>query len=350
MTHLIESLNISTSPYVNAAISIVVFVLLAKAADFFVNTVLRKLAKMAPSALDSRIIDRMHRPIFFTIIIVGLTLAVSYLVRENRIAFYTDALFYSAIALLWTVTAIKVGKTVIENSINRVSDATGLSKDIVPLIENISTIVIIIAGLMVILSIWKLNITPLLASAGIMGAGVALAAKDTIANFLGGISVFVDKPFKLGDFIVLDRGERGEVVAIGIRSTKVKTLDDIMITIPNAVIINSRIVNESAPTPFLRVKTQVGVAYGSDIDEVEKILVDVALGNANVIKDPAPRAVLISFGEYALNFEILFWIQDPSLRYRTVGELNKSIYKTFNGCGIKIPCPQRDVYIHDARQ
>lgn len=349
MTGLIESLNISSSHYVNAALSLLIFVIIAKAVDFFVNTVVRRIVKPAQASPASGIIDSVHRPLFYSIIAMGIPPAVSYLARGGGAAFYTDGFFYSIIVLLWVVAAKKVSKIVIENSIGRVSDSTGLSKDIVPLIENLSTIVVVIAGLMVIMSIWKVSITPLLASAGIAGAGVALAAKDTLANFFGGISVFVDKPFKIGDYIVLDRGERGEVVAIGIRSTKVKTLDDIMITIPNAVIINSRIVNESAPTPFLRVKTQVCAAYGSDIDEVEKILVTIALGNDNVIKDPLPSAVLASFGEYALNFEILCWIRDPSLRARTVGDLNKSIYKTFNERGIRIPFPRRDVHLYDDR-
>lgn len=241
---------------------------------------------------------------------------------------------------------IKISNIVIEGAVYRVSDATGLSKDIVPLAENVSRIAIAVAGLMVILSIWKINITPLLASAGIAGAAVAFAAKDTLANFFGGISVFADKPFKIGDYIVLDKGERGEVVAIGVRSTRIKTRDDILITVPNSIIASTKIINESAPVPNFRVRIPVSVAYGSDIDIVEKTLTETALENANVLKEPEPRVRFREFGESGLLFELLCWAKEPALRGLTVHELNCAIYKRFNKLGIRIPFPQRDVHIH----
>ncbi|MBI3593303.1 MAG: mechanosensitive ion channel [Nitrospirae bacterium] len=248
MTKLMEALNISPSPYINAALLIVVFILIARIADLFVDKLVRRLARFTRVEIYDTVINAVRRPLFFTISVIGITMSIAYLKPSEGVLFYSEGILFSIIAVLWMVTAIKISNAVIENAVHKVSDVTGLSKDIVPLIENVSKIVIVVSVLMVILSLWKINITPILASAGIAGAGVALAAKDTIANFFGGISVFVDKPFKIGDFIVLDRGERGEVVAIGIRSTKVKTLDDIMITIPNSVISNSKIINESAPT------------------------------------------------------------------------------------------------------
>ncbi len=228
---------------------------------------------------------------------------------------------------------------------SKVSDVTGMSRDIVPLVENVTRIVIIVAAVMIVLSIWKINITPIIASAGIAGAAVAFAAKDTIANFFGGISVFVDKPFKIGDYIVLDKGERGEVVAIGVRSTRIKTRDDVQITIPNSIIANTKVINESAPIPNFRVRIPVSVAYGSNIDKVQDTLLQVAGQNENVIPEPSPRVRFREFGDSSLNFELLCWTKEPSLRGLTVHELNCEIYKTFAASGITIPFPQRDVHI-----
>ena len=346
MTKIIESLNITASPYINAILSFAVFLAIAKLADLFVGRVLGKFTKFTKSDIDDKILAVVHRPVFFTIIAVGLVHTVSYLGPAPKLFFYISAILYSMITFLWMTSSIKISNIIIEDAIYKVSDVTGLSKDVIPLIENLSKIVIVIASLMVILSIWKINITPLLASAGIAGAGIALAAKDTIANFFGGISVFTDKPFKIGDFIVLDKGERGEVVTIGIRSTRIKTLDDVMITIPNSVLINSKIVNESAPTPNLRIKTSIGVAYGSDIELVEKALLEVASGNENLLADPAPKVWFMSFGESSLNFDLLCWIKDPTLRLRATDSLNRAIYKRFNELGIKVPFPQRDVHIY----
>jgi MscS family membrane protein len=345
MTGLIEALKLSKSPYVNAIISVFVFILLAKIADWIVDKALRRFSKFTKTDIDDRIIDAVHKPVFYTIIIMGIVLAVLYLGPSPKTAFYSDGALYSILAAIWCITAIRIGNIIIEHAIYKVSDATGMSKDIVPLVENVSKIVVIIATLMVILSIWRIDITPVIASAGIAGAAVAFAAKDTIANFFGGISVFIDKPFKMGDYIVLDKGERGEVVDIGVRSTRIKTRDDILITIPNSVIANTKIINESAPIPNFRVRIPVSVAYGSDIDSVQKVLLEIAEGNGNVLSEPSPRVRFREFGESSLYFELLCWVKEPSLRGLTIHELNCSIYTVFNKLDIRIPYPQRDIHI-----
>lgn len=345
MTGLVESLGISSSPYVNAALSVLTFLLIAKLADLLLDKFLRKFTRFSKTDIDDKIIDLLHRPIFFTIIIIGTVFAIAYLKPTPDILLYSSGILYSLLTVIWCVTIIRISNLIIEHTVYKVSDVTGLSQDVIPLVENISKIVLIVAAMMVILSIWKINITPLMASAGIVGAAVAFAAKDTIANFFGGISVFVDKPFKIGDYIVLDKGERGEVVAIGVRSTRIKTRDDTLITIPNSIIANSKIINESAPVPNFRVRIPVAVAYGSDIDLVQTTLLELVKDNKNVLADPAPRVRFREFGDSSLNFELLCWAKEPSLRGLTVHELNCAIYKKFNELGIKIPFPQRDVHL-----
>jgi small-conductance mechanosensitive channel len=292
------------------------------------------------------VIGLIHRPLFITALFVGIILSISYLALDEKYTFYINGIFYSVIVITWFLALIRISNLVIENHIQKQTDTTSMRKDIIPFVENISKIVIFASALMVLLSLWKVNITPLVASAGIAGAAVAFAAKDMLGNFFGGISIFMDKPFKIGDYIVLDQGERGEVVAIGIRSTRIKTRDDILITIPNSIIANTKIINESAPAPKFRIKIPVSVAYGSDIDIVEKILLDVASDNANVVKEPVPRVRFRAFGDSALNFELLCWAKEPVLRGRTIHELNSAIYKSFNEAGIRIPFPQRDVHVY----
>ncbi len=346
MTGLIGSLDISSSPYVNALVLVAVFALLAKTADILVHRVLRRFATFTKTEMDDRIIDLVRYPVFFTIILIGLLSAVLYLEPSRTVVFYSKGAVYSVITLIWSVTSIRISRLAVEHTVGRVSDATGLGRDIIPLIENIVKIAIVIASLTVILSYWRLNITPLIASAGIAGAAVALAAKDTIANFIGGVSLFVDKPFKIGDYVVLDSGERGEVVTIGLRSTRIKTRDDILITIPNSIIANTKIINESAPIPRFRVRVPVSVAYGSDISLVEKTLLDISIENENVLDDPEPRVRFREFGDSSLRFELLCWAKEPALRGRTIHEINGSIYSKFRECGIRIPFPQRDVHIY----
>jgi MscS family membrane protein len=119
-----------------------------------------------------------------------------------------------------------------------------------------------------------------------------------------------------------------------------------MITIPNSIIANDKIVNESAPFPNFRVRIPVSVAYGSDIDLVEKILLEIAGTNTNILPKPAPRVRFREFGDSALLLELLCWAKEPALRGVTIHELNKVIYRKFNEMNIIIPFPQRDVHIY----
>lgn len=339
--------KITESRTLNALLIFGLIVILAKIVDLFINKILRKAAKLTKFKLDDKIIDTVHKPIFFTIIITGAVYTIQYLNVSERIIFYISGSLYSILTLIWGICIVRIGNLIIENSIYKMADITGLSKEVIPLIENVWKVVIIAVGFMVILSVWEISITPLLASAGIAGAAIAFAAKDTIANFFGGISIFVDRPYKIGDYIVLDTGERGKVVKIGIRSTRIKTRDDILISIPNSIISNTKIINESAPTPNFRVRISIGVAYGSDIEFVEKTLIEIASQNENILNEPGPIVRFREFGESSLNFELLCWAKDPALRGLTVHELNKAIYKSFGERGIKIPFPQRDVHIYE---
>ncbi len=118
---------------------------------------------------------------------------------------------------------------------------------------------------------------------------------------------------------------------------RIKTRGDIQITIPNSLIANTKIINESAPVPNFRVRISVSVAYGSDIDLLDKILMDIASENENVLSVPVPRVRFREFGESSLNFELLCRAKEPAVRGLMVHQLNSAIYKKFNETGIKIP-------------
>ncbi len=328
----------------------VLYVVIAKAADVFIDKVLRRLVKITKSELDDKLIDISHRPVFITILILGSVNAIRLMEPPSSVVFYSSGLLYSLLVFIWGTCVIRISNLTIKSHVHKVADITGLSREVIPLIENVLKIVVIVAGMMVILSIWKINVTPLLASAGIAGVAVALAAKDTLANFFGGISIFMDRPYKISDFIVLDGGERGEVVEIGIRSTRIKTRDDILISIPNSILANTKIINESAPIPNFRIRIPASVAYGSDIEKVEEILLGIADDNDYILKEPKPRVRFREFGESSLNFQLLCWTKEPVLRGRAIHEVNKAIYHKFNEAGVNIPFPHRTVYLREEKE
>jgi MscS family membrane protein len=157
--------------------------------------------------------------------------------------------------------------------------------------------------------------------------------------------IILDRPFKLGDYIVLSDGERGEVAAVGLRSTRIRTRDDILISIPNSVIANAKMINESAPISMSRIRIKIGVAYDSDLKKVEQILLSVAEQNEAVLRDPAPRVRFRSFGDSALELELLCWIDPPQLRGPIVHELNLAMREEFRKQGVQVPFPQREIRI-----
>ncbi len=350
MKQTIQSyLNISDSPAIYALLIFILYIIIAKVVDIFIEKVLRRLAGLTRSDLDDKIIDMTHRPIFLTIIMIGSIHAIKIFDPSESLVFYFKGSLFTFMALMWGMFFIGISNMIIKNNVHKVADITGLNNEVAPLVGNILKVIVIAAALMIVLSIWELDITPLMASAGIAGVAIALAAKDTIANFFGGISIFLDKPYKIGDYIVLDKGERGEVVEIGIRSTRIKTRDGILISIPNSIIANTKIINESAPVPKFRLRIPVSIAYGTNIDIVEEALLKTALENENVLKDPEPTVRFREFGESSLNFELLCWAKEPALRGRTKHEINKVIYNRFNEIGITIPFPHRTVYIREEK-
>ena len=160
--------------------------------------------------------------------------------------------------------------------------------------------------------------------------------------------IFADSPYKIGDYINLDSGERGKVTAIGLRSTRLLTRDDVEITIPNSVISGAKIVNESGgPNPKYRIRIPIGVAYGVDIDQVNKALLEVAAAEPLAESHPAPRVRMRGFGDSSLDFELLCWIAEPELRGRAKHVLFGNVYKRFEQDNLEIPFVKRDLYIKE---
>jgi len=324
---------------------VVIYSVFAKLVDFIINRGLRRLANLTKWGFDDKIIDCIHRPVFWTIFCVGVLHALLFSTLPAPWQTVVPALIKTLILWTWVFAA--------NNAINRLQwqDFASLlahgkiSVDMFNLSKKILRIALFIFGFLWGLALWNVNLTPLFASAGIAGIAIALAVKDTLANFFGGISMFMDKTYKEGDYIVLDSGERGAVVDIGMRSTRIKTRDDVLITIPNSILANTKIINESAPEPRFRIRIPVGVSYGSDIEKVENILLTVANANVEVVKSPEARVRFRAFGNSSLDFELLCWIGEPSLRGRVTHEILKQIYHSFERENITIPFPQMDVHM-----
>jgi small-conductance mechanosensitive channel len=254
----------------------------------------------------------------------------------------------TAVALVWAVAGMRVGRIVLGAVSRNVNRLQWIQPKTLPLLDMILKVVVVAGFLYFACIAWHVPLTSWLTSAGIVGIAVGFAAKDTLANLFAGIFIVADAPYEIGDFVVLDNRIRGQVVDIGMRSTRLLTRDDIEVTIPNAVIGNAQIVNQTGgPHEKMRVRIKVSAAYGSDADQVSEVLLGCVDGVDHVCANPEPRVRFREFGDSGLLFELLAWIDEPVYRGRVTHALNTGVYKAFNAAGIEIPYAKQDVYVKE---
>jgi len=341
-------IDVMTESRVLGAVIIMVGALIAaKVIDVFIDRVVLALVRKSKFRVDDAILNVFHRPLWISVVLLGALSAVRWVAPRPPFTFLFVALLKTFLLILWAFALNAVFRRITEDWIGHWRRADRHGTEIIRLGGSVARVLVLAGAVFLLLSVWEINITPLLASAGIAGIAIALAAKETLANFFGGVSVFLDQPFRTGDYIILDSGERGEVVDIGLRSTRILTRDDVQISIPNSIIANTKVINESAPEPRFRVRVKVGVAYGTDADRLEELLLEIARNNALVAPQPEPRVRFRAFGDSSLDFELLCWANRPHDKGLLVHELNKAIYKSLAQAGITIPFPQRDLHVID---
>lgn len=335
-------------PYVEALAIVVAFAVVARLVDRVLSGSIRRMVSRSETDLDDKLIDLLHRPIFTTITLIGLILATHRLNLSAGTERLTVTLVQTILVVVWVSFALRFFRLLLlalrdnEDRFDIVQQTTE------PLLSNAMAVVFFVVAVYSILVIWDINITGLVASAGIVGLALSFAAQDTLSNLFAGVAILSDRPYQIGDFIILDTGERGEVTRIGLRSTRLLTRDDVEISIPNGVMGSTKIVNEAGgPPDRYRIRTGVGVAYGSDVDLVVDVLKSVAVDHPKTLAEPEPRVRFRAFGDSSLDFELLCWIVRPIDRGQVLHDLNLEIYRRFASNDITIPFPQQDLYIKE---
>lgn len=333
--------------YVQAAFITLAFVLFGKIAEWMLSRIIGRIARRSSTELDDKLVDLLRRPIFISFVLIGLGIATQRVALSAAATFVTVGALKTIAIFLWYNFfrgLADLGIRAARDRQQRNLEESGMLQ----LLRNVIKVVMFALFVYFLFLAWRIDLTAWIASAGIIGLALSFAAKDTLSNLFAGVSIVADAPYKTGDFIILDTGERGLVTHIGLRSTRLLTRDDVEITIPNGVIGNSKIINEAGgPSPRHRIRVAVGVAYGSDIDQVTACLERIAADHTGVCAEPAPRVRFRRFGESSLDFELLCWIDRPVDRGRLGHELHCAVYKAFAAEGIVIPFPQRDLNVRN---
>ncbi|MCK5452141.1 MAG: mechanosensitive ion channel family protein [Candidatus Aenigmarchaeota archaeon] len=341
-------IGISAGTYESAIITAAAILfssfILAHIIDFLFEKIFKRLTAKTKFEFDDLIIAAFKRPIFLTVIFIGIytALGIIYNTGLNII----NNIIITVILVIWILATVKATKIVFTHIIPKLTAKTDTDMDdeMIPLAKTISTIIIFFVGFMFILKgVWNVDITPLIASAGILGFAVAFAAQDAISHIFGGVSIYLDKPFKKGDRIEVAKDELGIVQEVGLRSTKIRDFYNNTIIIPNSQIANSKIVNYTSPATKMMVKIIIGVAYGSDVAKVKKVLMHIAKSTDEVIDKPAPGIRFDNHGESSLDFAMIMWVKDPADKFTVIDKVNTAIEKEFKKNKIDIPFPTRTI-------
>jgi MscS family membrane protein len=321
------------------------FWMLAQLVSAILNKWGRRLAGFTKTDLDDRILQRLIPHVSRLLNMLGFYLAIRSLpLHERLVLVFSGALFVALVVIVFNLIYNALDELMhwYMNG-RRVGSDDLLSRNMIPIAEKLTMLFLMGTALIIILKHFNYDIVSVVTALGIGSLAIGLAAKDTLAHMISGFTLMLDQPFRIGDRIQLAGGQIGDVTAIGLRSTKIRTLDNQLLIIPNSDLCNTMLINQAFPDARAKGRINVGVAYGSDVEQVKGLLVATALEVDSVLRDPAPEAYFASFGDSALSMSLFFWVEEYSQLFAVTDRINTLVLSRFNESGIEIPFPTRTV-------
>jgi small-conductance mechanosensitive channel len=311
---------------------------------------LKKRAETTESPLDDIILMAMGTPLVVAIIALSIYIALTRfdIVPVSMGWLINDQVINAVFVLLgaWITSVFSYNLIRTYGALVAAKTETDLADRLIPVLEIAARYLIWFVAVLLILSTFQIDITPLLAGAGIGALALALAAQEILSNFLGGAIIAVDKPFRIGDRVRIDTFF-GDVMSIGLRSTRIKTLDNQIVNLPNAKVTSGVVINYAMPDVKMKIRIPFSVAYGSDMERVKEILLSIARDAAEktswVITDPAPSVYFLEFGESALTGQLILWTNNYDYSWDVQDWVNSRIARRFTDERIEIPFRQIDV-------
>ena len=329
--------------YLKFVFVLAVSVLVAFVAKFIMRQFLKPLTKKTKTKIDDIIIKSISSIIFYAVIVLGFKIGVQHLEFETDvISSIVNSLYIIVVVLL----VIRIITNFSKHWLKEWASKTESTADdrLIPLVAKILKAITIILGFFFIFDTWNINLSPLLATAGIAGIAIGFAVRDSLANVLGGIQLVLDKTFKVGDKVEMESGEMGTILDIGIRSTKLRTFDNEVIYIPNGSLANTKIKNFTVPDLSVRVNVNFGVEYGSDPEKVRNVVMEAIKKVDTVIENPEPVVQFLNMSDFSLDFVARVWVESYTDAYTTKLKVTDVIYNALNVANIGIPFPTHTVF------
>ncbi|MBC7963207.1 MAG: mechanosensitive ion channel [Steroidobacteraceae bacterium] len=328
-----------------ALLIVALFWMLSQLVVMILNKWGKRLTSFTSTDLDDRIMERAVPYVSRLFFILGVYLAIRSMPLNEKLVNIASGLLY----IILVVIVFKLIYDALNDLINwyvagqQETSRAAMSRQMLPVAEKIVSLFLMATALIIILKHFSYDIFSLVTALGIGSLAIGLAAKDTLANMISGFTLMLDRPFRIGDRIQLSGGQIGDVADIGLRSTKIKTLDNQLLVIPNSDLCNTMLINQAFPDNRAKGRINIGVSYGSDVERVKELLVTTAREVDEVLVDPLPESYFTSFGDSSLNMALFFWVEDYARLFAVTDKINTLIIRRFKEHEIEIPFPTRTV-------
>lgn len=343
--------DLTLNQWLDIGLAVGVFLLTAIFGRWIIKTffgrVIRRFTSFTKNTLDDAILDAIAPPLYWLALIYAFQFA------HNRLGdafeflrFDLDQIYFVLFSVVGFVAAWRLISNIAQWYGKQLS-TTGeveLGKQLLPFFRRVVLIILTLIVIIILLDHFNVEVSGLVTTLGIGSLAIALAAQATLSDTINGFVIMVDRPFRIGDRIeIQDLDTWGDVVDIGLRSTRIRTRDNRMVIVPNSVIGKSLIVNYSYPDTQYRIQIHVGVAYGTDIEEARKVLIEAVSKVEGVLSEHPVDALFLEFGDSALIFRVRWWLDSFVDTRRMFDRVNTAMYKALTETGIELPFPQRVV-------
>ncbi len=332
------------NPWIQSLGIFILSLVLTVVARWSLGFVLLRLAKKTKTELDDILIRALKNVVTSSIPVIGLMVALTPLALQTSIP---ERILFSLLAVLLMRGAISLVDDMsqwLEKTWRRRTAST-LDEGLLPLLRKAVKTTIAILGVLIILGKWEVQIAPLLGALGIGGLAIALALNSSLSNVFAGIQLILDRSVNVGDKVEFESGDVGVVLDIGLRTTMMRTYDNEVISLPNSQLANARIKNFTRPDVTIRVGVNFAVAYGSDVSEVKRVVLDAISQLDDISQEPEPQVLFLNMGEFSLDMCGRVWVDNYGKQFARKLEMTELVYNTLNENGIEIPFPTRTVYM-----
>ena len=336
--------------WINLALSVLMFAGGYILGGWLLMKLLRMGVRRTRTEFDDRFLEAVGEQLRWLILVFLLRFATF------RLAFLSDGLrrllsdVYFILALgIVVVISLKLIDFGVEWHREKMSpeqaDADHL-ESVIPLLHRMGRIAVLVTAVMVGLTHFGVNVTAMFAALGVAGLAFSLAAQDTLSDAIAGFTILADRPFRVGDRIEISGlGTWGDVVNIGIRTTRIRTRDNRMVIIPNSTIGKNQVVNYTYPDPRYRIQEEIGIGYGMDIETTRRIIIDTVSKVEGVLADEPVDALYVEMGDSAMIFRVRWWLESYEDTRRMFDRVNTALQKALDEAGIDMPYPTQRLIV-----